>query len=52
MTKNEINHVGAEIKRTNIPRRVFFLISWGGVRLSPLGTSVTIWPIVPAPDDR
>jgi hypothetical protein len=21
------------------------------VRLSPLGTSVTIWPIVPAPDD-
>jgi hypothetical protein len=22
------------------------------VRLSPLGTSATIWPIVPAPDDR
>jgi hypothetical protein len=30
----------------------FFLVSWGGVRLSPLGTSATSWPIVPAPDDR
>jgi hypothetical protein len=30
----------------------FFLVSWGGVRLSPLGTSATICPIVPAPDDR
>jgi hypothetical protein len=30
----------------------FFLVSWGGVRLSPLGTSATIWPIVPAPDNR
>jgi hypothetical protein len=27
------------------------LVSWGGVRLSPLGTSVTNWPIVPAPDE-
>jgi hypothetical protein len=27
------------------------LVSWGGVKLSPLGTSATIWPIVPAPDD-
>jgi hypothetical protein len=27
----------------------FFLISWGGVRLSsPLGTSATNWPIVPS----
>jgi hypothetical protein len=25
--------------------------SWGGVRLNPLGTSVTIYPIVPAPED-
>jgi hypothetical protein len=24
----------------------------GGVRLSPLGTAATNWPIVPAPDDR
>jgi hypothetical protein len=29
-----------------------FLFSWGGVRLSSLGTSATNWPIVPAPDDR
>jgi hypothetical protein len=28
------------------------LISWGGVRLSPLcTTSATNWPIVPAPDE-
>jgi hypothetical protein len=26
--------------------------SWGGVILSPLGTSATVWPIVPAPDGR
>jgi hypothetical protein len=32
--------------------RVFFLVSWGGMRLSLLGTFATIWPIVPAPDDR
>jgi hypothetical protein len=30
----------------------FFLVSWGGVRQSPLGTSATNWPIVTAPDDR
>jgi hypothetical protein len=29
------------------PCIVFFLVSWGGVRLSPLGTSATNWPIVP-----
>jgi hypothetical protein len=23
-----------------------------GVRLSPLGTAATVWPIVPAPNDR
>jgi hypothetical protein len=27
-----------------------FFISWGGVSLSPLGTSATVWPIIPAPD--
>jgi hypothetical protein len=32
--------------------KYLFLVSWGGVRLSPLGTSATNWPIVPAPDDR
>jgi hypothetical protein len=31
---------------------IYFLISWGGMRLSPLGTSATVRPIVPAPDDR
>jgi hypothetical protein len=30
----------------------FFLVSWGGVRLSLFGTSATVWPIVPAPNDR
>jgi hypothetical protein len=29
-----------------------FLVSCGGVRLSPFGTSATDWPIVPAPVDR
>jgi hypothetical protein len=28
-----------------------FLVSWDGVRLSPLGKSATIWSTVPAPDD-
>jgi hypothetical protein len=32
--------------------KFFSLVSWGGVRLSPLGTSANIWPIAPAPDDR
>jgi hypothetical protein len=27
-----------------------FLVSWGGLRLSPLDTSATNWPMVPAPD--
>jgi hypothetical protein len=31
----------------------FFLFSFSrGVRLSPLGTAATVWPIVPAPHDR
>jgi hypothetical protein len=33
----------------HVPHSCSFL---GGVRLSPLGTSATTWPIVPAPDDR
>jgi hypothetical protein len=28
-----------------------FLVSWGGVRLSPLGTSATNWPTVSVPDE-
>jgi hypothetical protein len=30
----------------------FSLVSWGGVRQIPLGTSATNWPVVPAADDR
>jgi hypothetical protein len=30
----------------------FSLVSWGGVRLNPLGMLATNWPIVTAPDDR
>jgi hypothetical protein len=30
---------------------VVLLVSWCGVKLSPLGTAATDWPIVPAPDD-
>jgi hypothetical protein len=39
-----------EINKAYFP--FFFFSFWGGVRLSPLGTSATNWPIVPAPDDR
>jgi hypothetical protein len=38
--------------RTQTIRGTFFLVSCGGVRLSPLGTSAINWPIVPVPDDR
>jgi hypothetical protein len=30
---------------------IFYLVSWGGLRPSPFGTSATNWPIVPAPND-
>jgi hypothetical protein len=30
----------------------FLFVSWGGVRLSPLATAATNWPIVPAPGDN
>jgi hypothetical protein len=30
---------------------VVFLVPWGRVKLSPLGTSATNWPIILAPDD-
>jgi hypothetical protein len=37
-----------------VPIRIFFffLDSLDVVRLSPLGTAATIWPIVPAPDNE
>jgi hypothetical protein len=30
----------------------FFLVSWVGLRLSPLGTSATNWPTVPGLDNK
>jgi hypothetical protein len=33
-------------------RGSFYFVPWGGVRLSPLGTSATIWPVAPTPDDK
>jgi hypothetical protein len=30
---------------------IYISVSWVGVRLSPIGTSATTWPFVPAPDD-
>jgi hypothetical protein len=35
----------------NFRNKRVVLVSWGGVKLSPLDTSATIWPILPAPDD-
>jgi hypothetical protein len=34
-----------------VMRYLVFLSSCGGVRLNPLGTSATSWPVVPTPDD-
>jgi hypothetical protein len=36
----------------NVSFLFLFLLSWSGVRLSPLGTSAANWPVVPASDDR
>jgi hypothetical protein len=38
----------------NLEHSNFFLnlVSWGGLRLSSLGTPATNWPTVPVPDDR
>jgi hypothetical protein len=56
-------HLGSRASRGNVFRHCiiqtnktatssYFFVGWGGVRLSPLGTSATNWPIVPAPDDE
>jgi hypothetical protein len=34
------------------PRTSYLNYFSHGVRLSPLGTAATVWPIVPAPDDE
>jgi hypothetical protein len=44
-TKNYLRRVGLSRDLSSIFR------FWGSMRLSPLGTSITIWPIVQAPDD-
>jgi hypothetical protein len=36
---------------SNMEDQVVNLVSCGGVKLHPLGTSATTWPIVLAPDD-
>jgi hypothetical protein len=33
-----------------LPTLPFFLVPCSGLRLSPLGTSATNWPIVPPPE--
>jgi hypothetical protein len=50
-TDKEISHTPGE-ERVLLLASDFSLVSWGGVILSPLGTSATIWPTVPAPDDH
>jgi hypothetical protein len=42
---------GAEYLLHKLGRILFFFLGVG-VRLSPLGTLTTNWPIVPTPDDR
>jgi hypothetical protein len=46
------DHLDLYSGRAQFASRPGHLVSWGGVRLSPLGTSATVWPIVPAPDDK
>jgi hypothetical protein len=40
------------IEHRNSPTTAWWSMPQGGVRPSPLDTLATIWPIVPAPDDR
>jgi hypothetical protein len=47
-----LSNPSARFHRVTLQYIFFFLVSYCGVRLSPLGTSATIWPVVPAPDDR
>jgi hypothetical protein len=50
--RNGISRSQEGIRNTSKVSFFKFFFSWGWVRLSPLGTSATHWPIVPAPDDR
>jgi hypothetical protein len=41
------------VEPKNVPiSSILGLVFLGGVRLSQLGTSATVWPVVPVPDDR
>jgi hypothetical protein len=42
--------LGILVRKKNCTK-LFFLVSWGGVRPSPLGRSATDRPIVLSPDD-
>jgi hypothetical protein len=41
-----------KLQRTPVLFFFFSFLGWGGVRLSPLGTWATVWPTLPALDDR
>jgi hypothetical protein len=47
-----IPHVPIHTSSPDIVTGSSFLSFLGGVRLNPLGTSATVWPIVPAQDGR
>jgi hypothetical protein len=49
---NALNLLRAKLSYVRVHYYNFFFVSWSGVRLSPLGRSATVCPIVPAPDDR
>jgi hypothetical protein len=56
--KNASRHPKSHLRVPQVTADVVFLVFsfvWflgGGVRLSPLGTSATVWPIVPAADEE
>jgi hypothetical protein len=50
--KKEVLMKTSEHKKTEVGYLGYHVVSWGRVRLSPLGTSATTWPIAPAPDDK
>jgi hypothetical protein len=53
LTRNWEDNIEVDLKETSLRKwSSSFSVLWGGVRLSPLHTSATIWLIVPAPDDR
>jgi hypothetical protein len=47
--KIDITRLGSSWRTVIVVIIIIIIIS--GVRLSPLGTAVTVWPTVPAPDD-